>query len=393
MKFKAVRVLVTLVVFAGGLSLLYLQHESSAAAQSRTPAQAPIFEVDPYWPKPLPNHWVLGSTIGLSVDAQDHVWIIHRPQTVEDNFKAAEFNPPIGVCCKVAPPVLEFDAAGNVVGQWGGPGQGYEWPESNHGITVDHKGNVWIGGNGNTDTHILKFDKTGKFLLQLGKKGVHNGSNDLQNFWRPAKIVADRTANEVYIADGYGNRRVIVLDGDTGKYKRHWGAYGNKPDDVQVPAYTPTAPPSKHFNTVHCANVSNDGFVYVCDRVNDRVQVFRKDGSFVKEAFFDKNTLRSGSVWDMTFSRDPQQTYLYIANGVDEKISIVLRSSLEVLTTFGDGGRQPGQFFGVHNLDTDSRGNLYATETYTGARVQRFLYKGVGPVTKANQGVPWPQGR
>jgi DNA-binding beta-propeller fold protein YncE len=389
MKFRTVYVGLTLAALAG---VLFLGHKTKTTGQNRGPTpQAPIFEVDPFWPKPLPNHWVMGSTIGLSVDAQDHVWVIHRPGTVEDNFKAADFNPPIGVCCKVAPPVLEFDPAGNLVSSWGGPGAGYEWPESNHGITVDSKGNVWIGGNGNTDTQILKFDKKGKFLLQVGKQGTHNGSNDLMNFWRPAKIFEDPAANEVYIADGYGNRRVVVLDRDTGKYKRHWGAYGNKPDDAQVPAYSPTAAVSKHFNTVHCANVSKDGLVYVCDRVNDRVQVFRKDGTFVKEAFFDKNTLRSGSVWDMTFSRDPQQTYIYIANGVDEKISIVRRETLEVLTSFGDGGRQPGQFFGVHNLDTDSRGNLYATETYTGARVQRFLFKGVGPVAKAVQGVPWPR--
>jgi DNA-binding beta-propeller fold protein YncE len=323
------------------------------------------------------------------VDAQDHVWIIHRPGTVDDNLKAADLK--VGVCCKVAPDVLHFDPAGNVVGSWGGPGQGYEWPESNHGITVDSRGNVWLGANGNKDTHILKFDKAGKFLMQLGKQGTHNGSNDLVNFWRAAKIVEDPAAGEMFIADGYGNRRVIVVDRDTGKYKRHWGAYGAKPDDVKVPPYQAGQPPSKHFNTVHCASVSNDGFVYVCDRVNDRIQVFRKDGTYVKEAFIDTNTLRSGSVWDMTLSRDPQQTYIYMANGVDEKINILLRSTLEVLTSFGDGGRQPGQFFGVHNLDTDSMGNLYATETYSGARVQRFLYKGVGPVTTAEQGVPWPR--
>jgi DNA-binding beta-propeller fold protein YncE len=376
---------------AGSAILVVVALAGAVAAQTGPRAQAPIFEVDPFWPKPLPNHWVLGSTIGLSVDSQDHVWILHRPQTVEDNFKAAEFTPPIGVCCKVAPPVLEFDQAGNLVGSWGGPGSGYEWPESNHGITVDSRGNVWIGGNGDKDTQILKFSRAGKFLLQLGKQGQHNGSNDITNFWRPARIYEDPAASEVYIADGYGNRRVIVLDRETGAYKRHWGAYGSKPDDTQVPAYTPAAPPSKHFNTVHCAIVSRDGFVYVCDRVNDRVQVFRKDGTFVREAFFDKNTLRSGSVWDMTFSRDPQQTFIYIANGVDEKISIVLRSTLEVLTSFGDGGRQPGQFFGVHNLDTDSQGNLYTTETYSGARVQRFRYKGLGPVTTAAQGVLWPR--
>jgi DNA-binding beta-propeller fold protein YncE len=388
---------VALVVFSAAAAAIVAAQSSGNTAAAAKPTesarggQAPIFEVDPFWPKPLPNHWVMGSTIGLSVDDQDHVWVIHRPQSVEDNFKAAETNPPIGVCCKVAPPVLEFDQAGNLVSSWGGPGAGYEWPVSNHGITVDHKGNVWIGGNDNTDTQILKFTKAGKFLLQIGKHGVHNGSNDVENLWRAAKIFHEPEANEIYVADGYGNRRVIVFDADSGKYKRHWGAYGNKPDDTKVPEYDPKAPVSKHFNTVHCANVAKDGLVYVCDRVNDRVQVFRKDGTFVKEAFFEKDTLRSGSVWDMTFSRDPQQTYIYMANGVNEHINVVLRSTLEVVTTFGDGGRQPGQFFGVHNLDTDSKGNLYATETYTGARVQRFLYKGVGPVAKKVQGPPWPR--
>jgi DNA-binding beta-propeller fold protein YncE len=388
----------TLFAFVGAHYAPCVRPLSSVAAQGRDPVQAPIFEVDPFWPKPLPNHWVMGSTVGLSVDSQDHVWVIHRPQTVEANFKGADLTPPIGACCSVAPPVLEFDQAGNLVGHWGGPGQGYEWPESNHGITVDSQENVWIGSEGSTDTEILKFDRRGKFLLQVGHQGKHNGSNDPENFWRPTKIYEDAAANEVYVADGYNNRRVVVLDRDTGKYKRHWGAYGNKPDDGKVDAYDPAGPPSKQFHTVHCVAVSKDGFVYVCDRGNDRVQVFRTDGTFVKEAFFDKKTLRSGSVWDMTFSRDPQQTYIYMANGVDEKINILLRSSLEVLTSFGDGGRQPGEFFGVHNLDTDSKGNLYTAETYTGARVQRFLNKGVGPVnkgvapvTKAEQGVPWPQ--
>jgi len=383
------------VSIAVALTLALVVAPIGAMQSGKAPAtpMVPVFEVDPFWPKPLPNHWVLGSTIGVSVDAQDHVWILHRPQTVDDNFKAADATPPIGVCCKVAPPVLEFDAAGNLLASWGGPGAGYEWPVSNHGITADSQGNVWIGGNDETDTQILKFTAAGKFLLQVGKHGVHQGSNDTQNFWRAAKLFEDVAAKEMYVADGYGNRRVIVIDRDTGAYKRHWGAYGVAPDDTPVPAYSPGTPPSKHFNTVHCANVSTDGFVYVCDRVNDRVQVFRKDGTFEKEAFFDTHTLRSGSVWDIAFSRDPQQTYLYIANGVDEKISIVDRTTLKVLTSFGDGGRQPGQFYGVHNLATDSRGNLYATETYNGARIQRFLYKGLAPVTRAVQGVPWPRSR
>ena len=364
--------------------------EIPGAAAETAGTDAPDFEVDPFWPKPLPNHWVLGSTIGVAVDEQDHVWIVHRPGSVDDNFKAAALIPPIGRCCTPAPPVLEFDQDGNLLRHWGGPGSGYEWPVSNHGITVDHNGNVWIGGNDEKDTHVLKFTKDGKFLLQIGKQGVHNGSNDVEHLWRAAKIVVDPMANEAYIADGYGNRRVIVFDADSGAYKRHWGAYGAKPDDAPIGDYVPGEPPAQHFRTVHCVAVSKDGFVYVCDRVNDRVQVFRTDGTFVKEAFFATETIRSGSVWDMAFSRDPQETYIYQVDGVNEEVRVLRRDTLEVLTTFGDGGRQPGQFYGVHNVAVDSKGNLYTTETYNGARLQRFLYKGVRSVPR-NRGVPWPQ--
>jgi len=353
-------------------------------------AVAPVFDVDPLWPKPLPNGWVLGATIGVAVDAGDNVWIIHRPGTVEDNFKAAAVTPPVGTCCTPAPPVLQFDRDGTLIGHWGGPGDGYQWPESNHGITVDHKGNVWIGGNGDTDTHVLKFTPKGQFLLQIGRQGVHNGSNDPEHLWRAAKIFVDPSTNEAYIADGYGNRRVIVFDADTGTYKRHWGAYGEKPDDTDLGPYIPGAPPVRQFRTVHCANVSKDRLVYVCDRVNNRIQVFRTDGTFVQEATFEPATLRSGSVWDLAFSRDPDETYLYLADGLNERIRILDRRTLKVLTAFGGGGRQPGQFFGVHNLAVDSKGNLFTTETYTGARVQRFVYKGAAPVTAADQGVAWP---
>jgi DNA-binding beta-propeller fold protein YncE len=272
---------------------------------------------------------------------------------------------------------------------WGGPGPGYDWPESNHGITVDHKGNVWIAGNGAKDSQILKFDNDGKFLMQIGKPGMNGGSNDTGNFKRPTKIWVDSRDNEVYVSDGYDNRRVIVFDADTGAYKRHWGAYGARPSDEPMPPYNPNAAPSKQFSTVHCVIVSNDGFVYVCDRVNDRVQVFEKSGKFVREAKIDPHTFRSGAVWDMTFSHDPEQKYIFAANGVDEKINVLLRSTLDVLTTFGDGGRYPGQFFGVHNVATDAQGNLYTAETYTGARVQKFTFKGIQKVP-ADQGVPWP---
>ncbi len=381
-----------LVVLAAVAAAVLYERPGSAVADATGGGPAPLFEVDPFWPKPLPGHWVLGSTVGVAVDDRDHVWIIHRPQTVEDNFKAAAFTPPIGVCCTPAPPVLEFDQDGTLVGSWGGPGPGYEWPESNHGITVDHEGHVWIGGNGDTDTHVLKFTRDGSFLLQIGRKGVHNGSNDTEHLWRAARVFVEPSANEAYIADGYGNRRVIVFDAATGAYKRHWGAYGAPPDDADPGAYDPSAPPVKQFRTVHCAIVSKDGLVYVCDRVNNRVQVFQRDGTFVREAVFAPATLRSGSVWDLTFSRDPEETYLYMADGVNEQIRIVRRDTLEVVASFGDGGRQPGQFFGVHNLATDSRGNLYTTETYTGARVQRFINTGIGGAA-GDQGVPWPRGR
>jgi DNA-binding beta-propeller fold protein YncE len=378
--------------------------ERTAAAQAKSAVQAPRFEVDPLWPKPLPNHWLLGSTIGVSVDSRDHVWIIHRSSaTLDATERGAEVNPPLAECCKGAPPVLEFDQAGTLVGSWGGPGTGYEWPQSNHGIFYDHKGNIWIGGNGAGDSQVLKFTRDGKFLAQYGKQNARRvsgegrgakyerGSNDPNNFGRVAKIFVEPKANEAYIADGYFNTRVAVLDGDTGKMKRYWGAYGGKPTDEDLGPYKPEAPPAKQFrNPVHCADVSNDGFVYACDRVNDRIQVFTKEGKFIKEQFIAKNTLGAGAVWDIAFSRDPQQRFIYVADGQNQKVYILERESLQLLTSFGDGGRQPGQFFGVHSIATDSQGNIYTTETYEGKRVQRFRYRGLGPVTTQNQGVVWP---
>jgi DNA-binding beta-propeller fold protein YncE len=366
--------------------------ENKAEAQART-VQAPMFEVDPLWPKPLPNHWLLGMTIGVWVDDQDHVWIIHRgAATLNDNEKALDLK--VGECCTAAPPVLVFDQAGNLVRAWGGPGPGYEWPDSNHGVHVDYKGNVWIGGNGPKDAHVLKFTRDGKFLMQIGHHGKNAGSNDLENFGRVAKIWVDPKANEAYIADGYLNKRVAVLDADTGKMKRYWGAYGNKPDDANLGKYDPKAPPAKQFrNPVHCVERTNDGLVYVCDRANDRVQVFRPDGTFVKEAFFAKETLGSGSAWDIAFSKDPEQRYIFLADGTNEKVRVIVRETLEEITNFGDGGRQPGQFFGVHSIAADSRGNLYTTETYEGKRVQRFVYKGMGTVTAGAQGVLWPKAK
>jgi len=407
------------VVAALGIGSAWLE---KTAAMEAAAVQAPRFEVDPLWPRPLPNKWILGQTIGVSVDARDHVWIIHRAGSLEPGEVHATTNPPTAQCCAPAPPILEFDAAGNLVGHWGGPGNGYDWPDSNHGITG-------IGGNGRgspaaaggrgqpaagrgqpaagqnrqqdesqtggtqsfSDNMVLKFTQDGKFLMQIGKPKSSKGSNDIANLRLPAKTFVDKATNELYVADGYGNHRVIVFDADTGKYKRHWGAYGHKPDDVDLGRYDPKAPPAQQFrNPVHCADLSVDRLLYVCDRVNDRIQVFKPDGSFVKEAFFNKETLGSGSAWDVAFSRDPQQKYLYLADGENDKVHVILRDSLELLTSFGEGGRQPGAFYGVHSIATDSKGNIYTTETYRGQRVQKFVNKGLAPVTKKDQGVVWP---
>jgi DNA-binding beta-propeller fold protein YncE len=376
---------------------IFLVLPGALATAHAATVMAPRFEVDPLWPKPLPNHWVLGETIGVSVDAQGHIWILHRPTSLEPNELHATTKPPLARCCAPAPPVLEFDPAGNLLRHWGGPGAGYDWPQRNHGITVDYKGNVWIGGNDqgvpSHDHMLLKFTRDGRFLMQIGKPSQSKGSGDVENLRLPAKTFVDPRTNELYVADGYGNHRVIVFDADTGQYKRHWGAYGHQPDDTILP-YQPSDPPSPQFrNPVHCVMLSYDGLLYVCDRGNDRIQVFKPDGTFVKEVFIEKETLGSGSVFDIAFSQDPQQKYMYVADGENNQVHILDRESLQVLTSFGDGGRQPGQFYGVHSIATDSQGNIYTTETYRGQRVQKFVYRGLAPVTSKDQGVVWPKGK
>ena len=356
------------------------------------PSMAPMFEVDPLWPNPLPNHWLLGSTIGVGVDSRDHVWIIHRGNLANNEIPAALDPPNAEECCFAAPPVLEFDAEGNLVGSWGGPGAGYDWPLSNHGIVVDHMDNVWIGGNGNGDSHVLKFSRAGDFLMQVGQAGHTDPNSNADNhFSRVAKLSFDGAANEMYLADGYGNKRVAVIDATNGDLKRFWGAYGNVPSDASLGAYDPSAPPAQQFRgPVHCADPAIDELVYVCDRGSDRIQVFQKDGTFVEEIFIEKNTLGAGAVWDVAFSPDPGQTFLYVVDGMNEKIHVVRREGLEYVYNFGDGGRTPGQFYGAHSIATDSQGNIYTTETYEGKRIQKHLYRGMGPAPSGWVGVARP---
>ena len=348
----------------------------SAAADSRAADAPPAFRVDPYWPQPLPHNWILGQVSGVAVDADDHLWVLQRPRSLSDDEAGATHKPPHSKCCLPAPPVLEFDSAGRLLRAWGGPGAGYDWPGNEHGIHVDGKGYVWVTGNGEHDGQILKFTRDGKFVLQIGKVGAQTNNADTTRLGKAAGVEVDVTANEVYVADGYQNRRVIVFDADTGAYRRHWGAYGKPPVDTKPESrrsQPPTAAQLQQFgNPVHCVRMARDGLVYVCDRLNNRIQVFRKDGSYVKEFMVEPATAGNGSVWDIVLSRDPQQKWLFLADGRNNQVLTLERDTGAVQGTLGRPGRYAGEFHWVHDLAIDSRGNLYAGEVDNGKRVQKF---------------------
>ena len=335
-------------------------------------AGVPQFKVDPFWPKPLPGNWILGQVAGIAVDRNDNIWIVHRPASLVDDEKGALANPPTSTCCTPAPAVLQFDSAGNLLRSWGGKGSGYDWPVQEHGIFVDNDGNVWVAGNNDKDHQILKFTPDGKFLQQLGKPGKSEGSNSPAQLGRPAHMmIAD---GELYVADGYGNRRIVVFDAKSLAYKRHWGAYGERPHDDKLPPYNPRAALMRSFgNPVHCVRVSNDGLVYVCDRSNSRIQVFEKSGKFVREFRVEPETLRGGSLWDLVLSEDRAQKYMFVANGESSHLLTVERETGAVLNTFSRPGRMAGELKWVHNLAIDSKGNLYTAEVGTGRRAQKFV--------------------
>jgi len=371
--------------------------KAGAAPAQSSSASVPNFQVDPSWPKMeghfgVKGNWIFGSIGGIAIDpATDHLWVLQRPRSLDSHESSAAQNPPESDCCVPAPPVMEFDAAGNFIQGWGGPGPGYDWPDTEHGITIDYRGNVWIAGNGKRDNQILKFTKAGKFLLQIGHPGKSTGSGDTENLNEPTKVSVDPRTNEVFVADGYVNRRVIVFDADTGQFKRLWGAYGNKPDDAaprirrtpfDLPASQPLDsltkdPPPQQFNLVHAVMISNDDLVYVADRSNNRIQVFKPDGTFVKEGFVARETLTHvGTVVDLAFSPDKAQQFLYVASG-DEHIRILNRATLEEVGRIGRMGHYPGQFFWLHVIACDSQGNIYSGDAAAlGRRVQKFVLKG-----------------
>jgi DNA-binding beta-propeller fold protein YncE len=315
---------------------------------------------------------MLGQVAGIAVDKHDHIWIVHRPATLVDDEKGAQLNPPTTRCCIAAPPVLQFDQQGNLLRSWGGKGRGYDWPVQEHGIVVDDDGNVWIAGNDAKDNQILKFTADGKFLQQLGRPGKSDGSNSTTQLGRPAHMAID--GGELFVADGYGNRRVAVFDAKTLAYKRHWGAYGERPHDDKLPPYDPRAALTRSFSSpVHCVRISHDGLVYVCDRANDRIQVFEKSGKFVREFRIEPETLQNGSVWDLVLSEDAAQKYLIVANGANNYLLTVERDTGHVVSTFSRPGRMAGELKWVHNLALDSKGNLYTAEVGTGRRAQKFV--------------------
>jgi len=359
---------------------------------------SPQYEVDASWPRPLPNDWILGQVSGIAIDRENNVWIIQRPRTLTEHELGAVQNPPATDCCYPAPSVIAFNPAGEVVRAWGGPtwnqagpsqtvdseetfvaeGSNWDspadgWPAQEHGIFVDHEDNVWIGGNGMSDHVVLKFNMEGERLLTIGNWNETRGSNDTQHLGRPADITVDAETNEVYIADGYGNRRVIVFDATTGEYKRHWGAFGNVPDDtIDISVLDPYRQESWH-SPVHAVRIANDGLVYVADRGGSRIHVFNKDGSFVTEGIFAPWTIVQGAAWDIELSRDPEQQWIFAADGANMKVWILRREDMEVVGSFGHGGRQAGQFNWVHNITADAFGNLYTAEVNTGKRIQKFV--------------------
>lgn len=352
----------------------------AAGSAPPSPPPPPTYHVDPTWPKELPHQWLMGQVNGMFVDKQDRIWVFQRPGALTVDELGLVQKPQRAICCRPAPPVLVFDQEGNVVKSWGGPGHGYPWFKSEHGIFIDGRGYVWLTGNGPGDGMILKTTQDGKLVLKIGREGKATSNLDPTIMGSPASVWVDDAAHEVYVADGYVDRRVIVYDSDTGKFKRLWGAYGKRPSDAPQPTYDPSKPPPKQFsNPVHCVRIADDGLVYVCDRGNDRYQVFHKDGTFVREVFVAPQTLYSiphhdnGSMWDLQFYPLPGQPYLVQADGANDRIRFIDRRSGKVLTEFGRQGRQVGQFHWLHSLVVDRHGNLYTGEVDNGNRIQRFL--------------------
>jgi hypothetical protein len=373
---RRIRAMFLLVVLLAAIAVSQALHPGASAQSQSVAGKVPTFELDPAWPPKLPNNWVLGPTASMAIDRNDHVWLLNRSRRVSDDKKA-----------HVAPPVVELDAAGTFVRAWGGPGAGYEWPDSEHGIYVDDKGAVWISGNAGPgatraaepwrdDDMLLKFTAEGKFVRQFGRRDQSRGNKDRNNVRGAAAMMLHRPTNELFVADGYSNRRVLVLDGDTLAFKRMWGAFGKEPVDVfplppvareftkgPVPPEGAEPGPSQYW-IVHSLVVSRDGRVYVGDREYGRVQVFDLAGKYLNQILMRPADALAASI---SLSADPQQQFLYIADG-QRRIVFVDRNTLQAVGEF----TMPG--LSAHHMTVDSKGNLYLSQVANGAK--RLLLKG-----------------
>jgi hypothetical protein len=357
-------------------------------ASEPAPEKVPEYALDSSWPKlPLPNQWALGLINGIHVDAKNHLWMFHSPELVPNYARGAAQTPPTGRCCVPAPAIIEFDEQGNVLRAWGGPDQakGYDWPSAGHGLYVDYKGNIWIGGSQTRagaggsppDGMYLKFDPDGKLLLQIGGRGPSKGSLDPTRLSGASSVDVDAETNEAFIADGYGNHRVIVFDADTGAFKRQWGAYGKPPTDEKLPRYDGGRTLPKQFNLVHCVRIAADGLVYVCDRLNNRMQVFRKDGTFVTEYVYEPQTKGSGSVGNVSLWPDAKQTLMVMNDPGNFQTVLIRRADGKELSRFGHYGTWAGEYHRNHQMEFDRKGNIYTSEDN---RVQRLkIVNGVTP--------------
>jgi hypothetical protein len=363
------------VVILSVLGLLLVAERSFARSAADEQSAAPSYQVDPFWPS-VPEGWILGQVAGVAVDSRDHVWIIQRPWSLGTDEVAGN---PEAECCRTAPPVMEFTQAGEYVQGWGGEGEGYEWPADEHGIHVDHADNVWISSAcgprlaERTENQLLKFTRDGRFLLQIGHRGRSQGSLDTLNLNNAADMYVFAPTNELFVADGYVNRRVIVFDATTGAYKRMWGAYGERPDDEASNRPVYEGPAARQFNTVHGIRVSDDGLVYVADRRNNRMQIFRADGTYVREVFVERPTRLLGTAFSIAFSPDAGQRLLYLADAGNGKIHMFDRAGMQEVGSFGRIGHYAGQFVFLHNVAVDSDGNVYTAEVGGGRRAQKFV--------------------
>ena len=365
------RAFLTVLTLAAGAGVATTWLSGSASSATVATAQGrslPIFEVDGAWPT-VPAGLKLGAPSSMAIDAQDNVWVLHRPLTL-----------PVDQAAMAAAPVVVFDAAGNFIKAWGGPGAGYEWPQREHGLHIDHEGFVWLGGNNCptnglprveplNDDQLLKFTQDGTFVMQIGRSDQSQGNADTMNLHRAADQQVHPPTNELFVADGYGNHRVAVFDADSGQFKRMWGAFGNAPvDDDQCQVARPASfsdPGPPNFSIVHAIRVSNDGMVYAADREYRRVQVFTLDGAFVGQVV----TTDAPFARNLALSADPEQHFLYV--GGDDGIVVVDRATLEILGTL----RPEGILGTGHHIATDSQGNLYVAAT--GAGMQKLTLKGM----------------